>query len=79
MTNTQKTTIALWAYAIAAIICFGPAQVESDRDEDARYERCKADRGAEKCQHWGGGGEKGVFKAMFWPAWLSYTVARKVS
>jgi hypothetical protein len=64
-------------YVIIGLACFGPAQVESERDAMADYQQCKADHGADRCIYWAPMG--GVFKAAFWPAWMSYTIARKAA
>lgn len=63
----------LIGYVVIVVVFFGPAQVETERADEASYQRCVAERGAMNCTSWGSGA--GIFKAVLWPFWLSYKAA----
>lgn len=69
-------------YFVTAVICFGPATVEAEQAQ-ARYLRecqtlyttdlqrlhtCRLGSPAPSIE--------GTLKALFWPAWISYTLAK---
>lgn len=64
-------------YLLGAVVCFGPATVQSERSRDEHRAEC-ARTPALPCAY-GPMPSDGLFKAMFWPLWLSYTVAKGVS
>ena len=69
-------------YLLAAVVCYGPATVQSERAWEENRARCLAEReGDAQGRRWCGAsnltGLDGAFKAIFWPAWISYTLASK--
>lgn len=70
------------AYALAAVVCFGPATVQSERAQEEYRARCRAEKAGDKdglvwCDVGGPSKSDGLPKAMFWPFWLSYMLANK--
>lgn len=66
------------AYAIAGLICFGPAAVEEDTLEVAKKAECEAHREevyVHTCKAWARNEFRPLMKSLFWPLWLSYRVA----
>jgi hypothetical protein len=62
-------------YIAMFIICFGPATVESQKARDEWLAECKASNPALSCAL-GPSPSDGLFKAAFWPLWLSYVAAK---
>lgn len=61
-------------YVVGAIISFGPATVESENAEYLHEATCSPQP---SCRAFGPSASTGVFKAAFWPMWLSYSIAKK--
>ncbi|MDQ7989049.1 MAG: hypothetical protein REI09_05375 [Candidatus Dactylopiibacterium sp.] len=76
MTPIKALSIAGAAlYVVMFVVTFGPAAVDTEHEKRANYDEClrqKGDQGG--CIHWKAGAEP-VFKATFWPLWISYKVA----
>jgi hypothetical protein len=65
-------------YALVAVVCFGPATVESERAQEKHLTECKEKAQPEQqtlCMFSGPRISDGAPKAFFWPLWLSYRVA----
>lgn len=72
---------ALIGYAVAGLICFGPAAVEEDALEVAKKAECEADRAevyVHTCKSWARNEFRPLLKAMAWPLWLSYRTAARI-
>lgn len=71
---TERTIkLMIVAYVIGVIVCFGPATVQSEQAKDEHMATCEPQP---HCRLFGPKASDGLFKALFWPLWLSYTVAR---
>jgi hypothetical protein len=69
-------------YVVAAVICFGPATVQSERAAAEYRAQCRAERagdtdGLKWCAVGGPNISAGVLKALLWPLWLSYMAASR--
>jgi len=62
------------AYFIIFVVCFGPATVDSERAQ--REHKAECERKAQQPCAWGPSPADGLYKAMFWPFWLSYMAAK---
>lgn len=76
----HKLEIAMALYVLGAVLCFGPAMVQSERARDEHLQRCKAERANDKealkwCPAFGPSPSDAFPKAVAWPLWISYTVA----
>lgn len=81
MTAEQWAPRILAGYVAAAVLCFGPAVVQSERAEAAHDAACLAEypndpRLRALCRLGGPSIADGAAKAIFWPLWVSYTIAR---
>ena len=65
--------VAVAIYGIGVIGCFGPATVESERAMNEHAATCTP---RPSCEYFGPSISDGIFKAMFWPMWLSYQAAK---
>lgn len=73
MKHINWLVVSAAIYILGMIVCFGPATVESeqaDRDHDAI---CAPQP---LCHGFGPSVGDGLLKAMFWPLWISYKVAK---
>jgi hypothetical protein len=69
-------------YIVGAVLCFGPATVQSERAQVEYQAQCRAARagdvdGLKWCPVGGPNISNGVPKAIFWPLWLSYMAASR--
>jgi hypothetical protein len=72
---------AVIGYAIAGLICFGPAAVEEDALEAVKKAECEAHRAevyVYTCKFWARNEFRPLVKSMFWPLWLSYRAAATI-
>lgn len=80
MLSNDKRIDWFWAavviYGLGVIVCFGPATVESEIAKREHSETCIP---KPNCVYFGPTKIDGVLKAMFWPMWLSYHVAKEYS
>jgi hypothetical protein len=76
MTTDQKIMTVIAVYITAAVICFGPAMVESARAEQEAYMVCLARSPQAYYCGQGGAVVEAAVKVMFWPLWLSYRIAK---
>ena len=78
---TVKALIAvLLAYVAGIVVCFGPATVQSEAAKKEFIAECLARQdqlNKSWCYIGGPSSADGVAKAVFWPFWLSYTVAKE--
>jgi hypothetical protein len=75
MSKTERIALtAAAAYALAVVVCFGPATVESERAQQEHKAEC-AKTPQQPCT-WGPMLSDGLPKAIFWPFWLSYKLAK---
>jgi hypothetical protein len=69
------------AYIAGIVICFGPATVQSIEAGRAEKRECletdKARAAQGLCGTWVPRAGDGIPKALFWPLWVSYTVAKR--
>jgi hypothetical protein len=80
--SERRIALAIAAYALVGVGCFGPATVQSERARDEYRAQCKAERaGDTDAQRWcivgGPSVSDGLHKAIFWPLWLSYMAASR--
>lgn len=86
MTNEkiEKVVIrCLIFYVASAVIAFGPATVQSENNRDLHVAACKVEHkpGTSDlaiCIAMGPHMQDGLSKAIFWPFWISYTIARNI-
>jgi hypothetical protein len=83
---SEKANRAFWIglglYWLVAVLCFGPATVQSERARAEYLAQCRADwaHDAQRqnwCQVGGPMMSDGAAKAIFWPLWLSYLAASR--
>ena len=79
--SEKKLSAAIGLYVLIAVLCFGPAMVQSERARDEHQRQCKAERAhdaeAQKwCALFGPSTGDAFPKALAWPLWLSYMGAR---
>lgn len=72
MSLERAIPIAVCAYLLMMVVTFGPATIESERAMEAYKKECAAE--GKPCV-WGPSRSDALFKAMFWPFWLSYKAA----
>ena len=77
----KRFFVCMISYLIIAVFCFGPATVQSEKSIN---DRCQSAFDGNKqaivdCESKALEVLEGMIKAMFWPLWLSYTVADEVS
>ena len=77
-----KTGAAIAAYATIAMICFGPATVQSEAARKEYMAQCLSESAGEPerlrwCGIGGLSASEGLIKAVLWPLWLSYMAAKK--
>lgn len=81
--NTSITVrLGLVLYALGAIVTFGPATAQSEQARADYMPKCMATWAHDQeRQRWCGVGgphsSDGLFKAMAWPLWVSYTIASR--
>lgn len=73
----------LVGYVAVAVVVFGPATVQSENARTAHVAACDAEHKPDSqeramCRVSGPSIADGAPKAIFWPFWLSYTIARNV-
>jgi len=73
----------LIGYSAVAVVAFGPATVQSESARAAHVAACDAEHkpGTQErayCRSGGPSISDGAPKAIFWPFWLSYTIARNL-
>jgi hypothetical protein len=69
-------------YLAMIIVCFGPATVQSEKARAEYQAQCRAEwahdsEAVRRCQIGGPSVTDGAPKALFWPLWLSYTLASR--
>ena len=74
--------IAAAMYVLGAVLCFGPATVQSERAQAEYRAQCRTERagdteGLKWCAVGGPNISDGAPKALFWPLWLSYMLANR--
>ncbi len=75
MSKSDKLLLAVVAsYMIMFLVCFGPATVDTEKAIAEHKAEC-AKSPQTPCPL-GPSMSDGAFKAMFWPLWLSYKVAK---
>ncbi|MEO8297098.1 MAG: hypothetical protein ABI574_04745 [Burkholderiales bacterium] len=84
--NMNRTNWPAWAlgvYVAMAIVCFGPAMVQSETAMRRRDVECRATNGLPRdvvlCRLGGPTFAEGAPKAALWPFWLSYTIADSIA
>jgi uncharacterized membrane protein len=73
--------VALVIYWLGVVVCFGPATVQSEDAQREHREQCAraytVDRlSVNACAAAGPSHTDGLWKAMLWPLWVSYTIAK---
>ena len=70
--------VLAFAYVAGIVICFGPATAQSEQADalhDAECRKNSQSGEAGVCAAFGPNDSDGLPKALFWPLWLSYTIA----
>lgn len=83
MTERRLAALAA-AYGAGIVLSFGPATVQSERAAAEFKVQCRAERqgdteGQKWCAVTGPNMTDGLAKAMAWPMWISYTVAKHLA
>lgn len=76
----NRLKLAAILYLLIGVACFGPATVQSEKARAEYQAKCRAEKaGDETALRWcpvvGPSTSDGLPKAVFWPLWISYTVA----
>lgn len=72
-------------YVVVAVLLAGPAYLDSESSENAAKTECEAENKARAkdnqllCGFVASAPERTMPKLLFWPAWLSYVAAKKLS
>jgi hypothetical protein len=69
-------------YLAMIVVCFGPATVQSEKARAEYQAQCRAEwahdlEALRRCPIGGPSVTDGAPKAIFWPLWLSYTLASR--
>jgi len=78
----KTALLCLAIYVAMAVICFGPATVQSEQARAEYQAQCRADNAGDAerlrwCPIGGPSISDNAPKAIFWPLWLSYMVASR--
>jgi hypothetical protein len=78
----KAAQLCLALYVAMAVICFGPATVQSEEARAEHQAQCRAVNAGDaeqlrRCSIGGPSVSDGAPKAIFWPLWLSYMAASR--
>jgi len=71
-TPQRVVNLSFAGYLLMTVICFGPATVESERVQAKEERECTPQP---QCRAYATQAGVGIFKAVFWPLWISYRLA----